>query len=230
MKRQDRIFWTSVQQYVDPPNSGWKSVWELWEICFHAWYCHIQLGKHFAPATCCNEECVAPQTTHQMVLLGKKSKRLLKVSLYCRHSDVTEGTFKGRRRRKERRFGWLSGWVYRNLTWRVIPSWFLPCSFPTLTKLGSWDAPSFCRLIFHLWWHLLRSICCLSPARSWEMLKSIYVHEAFEERERPVVSQREENAVSRASEGQRGVQSQPCRKSLLFGGHINTGSPGLLTL
>ena len=41
---------------------------------------------------------------------GKKNKRLLKVSLYCRHSDVTEGTFKGRRRRKQRRGGWLSGW------------------------------------------------------------------------------------------------------------------------
>ena len=167
---------------------------------------------------------------HTKWFCWERSKRLLKVSLYCRHSDVTEGTFKGRRRRKERRFGWLSGWVHRNLSWRVIPSWFLPSSFPTLTKLGSWDAPSFCRLIFHLWWHLLRSRCCLSPARSWEMLKSIYVHEAFEEREKPVVSQREENAVSRASEGQQGVQSQPCRKSLLFGGHINTGSPGLLTL
>ena len=159
---------------------------------------------------------------------GGKNKRLLQVPLYCRHSDVSEGTFKGRRMRKQRRGGWLSGWVHRNLPWRVIPSWFLPCSFPTLTKLGRWDAPNFCRLIFHRWWHLLRSRCCLSPARSWERLKSIYVHEAFEEREKPVVSQREENAVSRASEGQRGAQSQPCRKSLLLGGHITQSAQRFL--
>ena len=172
--------------------------------------------------------CITDHTPNRFA--GKKNKRLLKVSLYCRHSDVTEGTFKGRRRRKQRRGGWLSGWIHRNLSWRVIPSWFLPCSFPTLTKLGSWDAPSFCRLIFHLWWHLLRSRCSLSPARSWERLKSIYVHEAFEEREKPVVSQREENAVSRASEGQRGAQSQPCRKSLLLRGHRHTVSPAFLSL
>ena len=162
-------------------------------------------------------------------LAGKKSKRLLKVSLYCRHSAITDGMFKGRRR-KERRGGWLSCWVHRNLSWRVIPSCFLPCSLPTRAKLGSWDAPSFCRIIFHLWWHLLRSRCCLSPARPWERLKSIHVHDAFEEREKLVVSQREENAVSWASEGQQGAQSQPCRKSLLFGGHINAVSPRFLTL
>ena len=34
---------------------------------------------------------------------------------------------------------------------------------------------------------LLRSRCCLSPARSWEMLKSIHAHVAIEERGEPVV-------------------------------------------
>lgn len=92
--------------------------------------------------------CTPDHTPH--CLAGKKDG--WRVSLYCRHGNVTEGAFRGRRRREEGRGSWLSCWVHRNLSWRVLPSWFLPSSLPALGKLGSWDAPSFCRLIFHLQW------------------------------------------------------------------------------
>lgn len=146
------------------------------------------LGKLFllmvlSHTTCCKEQCVAPQTTHHIVLLGKKMAKESH-SIVDTVMSLREHLGEGGGGRKEEAADSPAG------STGTCPGEYFPsdsCPLPSL-HLASWEvgmlqAFADSSFISNDSLSLLRSRCCLSPARSREMLKSIHAHEAIEKRE-----------------------------------------------